>query len=91
MCGDEMKDEITPVVRQRFEFGVLLDGLQGAEFVAIATEDRLVDRSTRLCQRTSESISLGVARRTERALPARRLITFVMQDGADSKSICRGA
>ena len=89
--GDEMQDELAPVVRQRLEFGVLLHVGQGAEFVPVAAKDRLIDRPVRLGERAGEAERFGVARCLEGALPALRLLAFIMQPGTDGESIRRHA
>ena len=81
--GDEMQDEIAPVVRQRLEFGVLLHG-RARTRIRAGSRQASPGRSARASWREDlvSAVSSFVTRRLEGALPARRFLAFVMQAGA---------
>ncbi len=81
--GDETQDKIAPVCRKRLEFGAPFDVGQGPEFVPIAAKHRLVDGPARFGEDFIRAMLILLSRRLEGALPARRLLAFVMQTGGD--------
>src|SRR5579883_1510687 len=87
MSGNEMQDELAPLLRQRLKSGMPLRDREGSKLMPIAIQDRLIDRAARLGQGTGEAKFPCVAFCFESALPARRFLAFVMQERGNRQCV----
>src|SRR5579862_3839047 len=81
MSGNEMQDELAPLLRQRLKSGMPLRDREGSKLMPIAIQDRLIDRAARLGQGPERPNFLA----SRSALKAR------CQRGAFLPSSCRNA